>query len=59
MLRIKDAVCDRMRVERGERPSIDKRAPDVRVYAHLTEREAIVYLDTSGEPLFKARLSSR
>jgi putative N6-adenine-specific DNA methylase len=52
-LRIKDAVCDRMRAERGERPSIDKRAPDVRVYAYLTEREAIVYLDTSGEPLFK------
>lgn len=52
-LRIKDAVCDRMRAERGERPSVDKRAPDVRVYAYLTERDATVYLDTSGEPLFK------
>jgi putative N6-adenine-specific DNA methylase len=52
-LRIKDAVCDRMRAERGTRPSIDKRAPDVRVYVYLTERESIVYLDTSGEPLFK------
>jgi len=52
-LRIKDAVCDRMRAERGARPSIDKRAPDVRVYAYLTEHEATVYLDTSGEPLFK------
>jgi putative N6-adenine-specific DNA methylase len=52
-LRIKDAVCDRMRAERGTRPSIDKRAPDIRVYAYLTEREATVYLDTSGEPLFK------
>ena len=52
-LRIKDAVCDRMRAERGARPSVDKRSPDVRVYAYLTERDATVYLDTSGEPLFK------
>jgi 23S rRNA (guanine2445-N2)-methyltransferase len=52
-LRIKDAVCDRFRADRGVRPSIDKRAPDVRVYVHLTDRDAIVYLDTSGEPLFK------
>jgi putative N6-adenine-specific DNA methylase len=35
------------------RPSIDKRAPDVRVFAYLTERDATIYLDTSGEPLFK------
>jgi 23S rRNA (guanine2445-N2)-methyltransferase len=52
-LRTKDAVCDRMRADRGVRPSVDKRAPDVRVHVHLTEREATIYLDTSGEPLFK------
>ncbi|HSD00005.1 MAG TPA: THUMP domain-containing protein [Casimicrobiaceae bacterium] len=52
-LRTKDAVCDRMRADHGVRPSIDKRAPDVRVHLHLTERDATVYLDTSGEPLFK------
>lgn len=52
-LRVKDAVCDRFRDVRGIRPSIDKRAPDVRVHAHLTEGEATIYLDTSGEPLFK------
>ena len=52
-LRTKDAVCDRFRAERGVRPSIDKRTPDVRVYVYLTERDAIVYLDTSGEPLFR------
>ncbi len=52
-LRTKDAVCDRLRAARGVRPSIDKRAPDVRVHVHLTEHEASVYLDTSGEPLFK------
>jgi putative N6-adenine-specific DNA methylase len=52
-LRVKDAVCDRFREDRGVRPSVDKRAPDVRVNVHLTEREATIYLDTSGEPLFK------
>ena len=52
-LRIKDAICDRFRDECGTRPSIDKRTPDIRVHAYLTEREATIYLDTSGEPLFK------
>jgi 23S rRNA (guanine2445-N2)-methyltransferase len=52
-LTIKDAVCDRCRDDTGKRPSIDKRAPDVRVAAHLTADEATFYLDTSGEPLFK------
>jgi putative N6-adenine-specific DNA methylase len=52
-LRVKDAVCDRFRADVDLRPSIDKRAPDVRVHAYLTERDATIYLDTSGEPLFK------
>ncbi|MEP7275691.1 MAG: THUMP domain-containing protein [Betaproteobacteria bacterium] len=52
-LRVKDAVCDRFRAERGVRPSIDKRAPDVRVNVYLTEHDATIYVDTSGEPLFK------
>jgi len=52
-LRTKDAVCDRMRADHGVRPSIDKRTPEVRVHLHLTDREASLYVDTSGEPLFK------
>jgi putative N6-adenine-specific DNA methylase len=52
-LRTKDAVCDRMRADHGVRPSIDKRTPDVRVHLHLTDRDASIYVDTSGEPLFK------
>ena len=52
-LRVKDAVCDRLRADLGVRPSIDKRAPDVRVHAYLTDRDATIYVDTSGEPLFK------
>ncbi|WP_101048255.1 THUMP domain-containing class I SAM-dependent RNA methyltransferase [Macromonas nakdongensis] len=52
-LRVKDAICDRLRDKRGERPSIDTARPDVRVFAHLTQDEVSVYIDTSGEPLFK------
>jgi putative N6-adenine-specific DNA methylase len=52
-LKVKDAVCDRLRADTGVRPSIDKDRPDVRVHAYLTEREATLYLDTSGEALFK------
>jgi putative N6-adenine-specific DNA methylase len=52
-LKVKDAVCDRLRADTGVRPSIDKDRPDVRVHAYLSEREATLYLDTSGEALFK------
>lgn len=52
-LRIKDGIVDRLRTALGERPSIDTRAPDVRVFAHLDARDATLYLDLSGEPLFK------
>jgi putative N6-adenine-specific DNA methylase len=52
-LRVKDAVCDRFRADAGRRPDVDTRAPDVRVHAFLDERTATLYLDTSGEPLWK------
>ena len=52
-LRIKDAVCDRFRDQGGKRPSIDRTNPDVRVHAFLEATRATLYLDTSGEPLFK------
>jgi putative N6-adenine-specific DNA methylase len=52
-LKTKDAVCDRFRDAHDSRPSIDKERPDVRVHVYLADREATIYLDTSGEPLFK------
>ena len=52
-LRIKDAIVDRLREQTGKRPNIDTANPDVRVQAHLTINQATIYLDTSGEPLFK------
>lgn len=52
-LRVKDAICDRMREQTRQRPSIDTANPDVRAHVFLTDREATLYLDTSGEPLYK------
>lgn len=52
-LRAKDGICDRLRELEGERPSIDTVRPDARVHLFLTGHTATLYLDTSGESLFK------
>jgi putative N6-adenine-specific DNA methylase len=52
-LRIKDAIVDRLRDKTGDRPSIDTARPDVRVAMFLQEGTALLYIDLSGEPLFK------
>ena len=52
-LRIKDAVCDRFRDAMGKRPNVERTAPDVRIHSFLEKDKATLYLDTSGEPLFK------
>jgi putative N6-adenine-specific DNA methylase len=53
-LKIKDAVCDRFRaMAGGVRPDVNTQWPDVRIYTHLTTDSCSVYIDTSGEPLFK------
>lgn len=52
-LKIKDAVVDRFRDVCGERPSVDTRNPDIRIQGFVDQRNYTLYLDTSGEPLFK------
>ena len=52
-LRAKDGICDRLREREGERPDIDTVRPDARVHLFLTGHTATLYLDTSGESLFK------
>lgn len=51
-LKTKDAVCDRFRADCGRRPDVNTAAPDVRIHLYLDERNATLYLDTSGEPLW-------
>ncbi|MFZ2651635.1 MAG: THUMP domain-containing protein [Burkholderiaceae bacterium] len=52
-LRIKDAVCDRLRDATGERPNVDTSRPDLPLLLHLDEQRATLYVDSSGVALFK------
>ncbi|MCW5222762.1 class I SAM-dependent RNA methyltransferase [Verminephrobacter aporrectodeae subsp. tuberculatae] len=52
-LKVKDAVADRFRTQSGVRPDVNTQWPDVRIHLHLSADEATIYIDTSGEPLFK------
>jgi len=52
-LKIKDAICDRFRDLCGERPSVDTKTPDMRIVGFLDARHFTLYLDTSGDALFK------
>lgn len=52
-LRIKDAVCDDLRERTGERPDVDTRRPDLSLVLHVDDMVASLYVDTSGEALFK------
>ncbi|MCA3223572.1 MAG: class I SAM-dependent RNA methyltransferase [Burkholderiales bacterium] len=53
LLRVKDAIVDRLREKTGRRPDIDRVRPDVRVFAFLDAAQLTLYLDLSGEALFK------
>jgi putative N6-adenine-specific DNA methylase len=46
-------VCDKIRERSKQRPSVDTHDPDIPIQAHLTDREFFLYLDTTGQPLFK------
>ena len=52
-LRVKDAVCDQLRERSGTRPDVDTRHPDLPLLLHAGAERASLYVDTSGEPLFK------
>jgi putative N6-adenine-specific DNA methylase len=52
-LRVKDAVCDMLRDATGQRPNVDTRHPDLQLVLHLAEAHAVLYIDSSGESLFK------
>jgi putative N6-adenine-specific DNA methylase len=52
-LRIKDAVADRFRDRSGARPDVDTQRPVARIFGHLAADALTLYIDTSGEPLFK------
>jgi putative N6-adenine-specific DNA methylase len=52
-LRIKDGVCDRFRSIYNKRPSVDTFEPDMRISGFLDSNNFTLYIDTSGDALFK------
>ncbi len=47
-LRIKDAICDRLRARRGKRPNVDLERPDVLVRARIVGGRCDLSLDATG-----------
>ena len=47
----KDAIVDQFRNKTGQRPSVDKDYPDLRINIHIDKDQVSVALDTSGSSL--------
>ncbi len=52
-LKVKDAICDAFRDAVGSRPSVDTSTPNQRIHVFLTRNTVTLYIDVSGEALFK------
>jgi putative N6-adenine-specific DNA methylase len=57
-LLVKDAVCDRFREHYNERPSVDTLEPNIRIHVFIEDNKLMLYLDTSGDALFKRGVRS-
>ena len=58
-MRIKDAIVDRIRKEKNNRPSIDKKKPDFYIFVYINNKKINVYLNSSGWPLFMRGYKSK
>jgi len=58
-LRLKDAICDVLREEKGTRPDIQAERPDSLVHAHAQGTRVMVLLDLSGESLHRRGYRTR
>ncbi len=51
--RVKDAIVDQLRMEHGQRPSVDTEAPDLRIDLYLRRDRASLAIDLSGGGLHR------
>jgi 23S rRNA (guanine2445-N2)-methyltransferase / 23S rRNA (guanine2069-N7)-methyltransferase len=51
--KVKDAIVDQFRRETGERPSVDRATPDLRINVFLFRDKATVNIDLSGDSLHR------
>ncbi len=52
-LKVKDAVCDRLRETRGKRPDVQPQRPDVPIWISLHGNKATISIDYAGESLHR------
>ncbi len=52
-VKVKDAIVDCLRDVSGERPSVAKRDPDLRINARLSKDKVVISIDLSGESLHR------
>jgi 23S rRNA (guanine2445-N2)-methyltransferase / 23S rRNA (guanine2069-N7)-methyltransferase len=52
-LRLKDAVCDRLRDDTGTRPDVELTRPAVRLHAHANGTHVALSIDLAGEGLHR------
>ncbi len=51
--KVKDAIVDYLREKTGKRPNISVTNPDIRLHIHISENDASLCLDSSGESLHR------
>ncbi|MFD0963768.1 THUMP domain-containing class I SAM-dependent RNA methyltransferase [Pseudofulvibacter geojedonensis] len=52
-LKSKDAIVDKFRNTKGERPNVDLDYPDLRINVHIQQHDCTISLDSSGQSLHK------
>lgn len=52
-VKVKDAICDKLRACIGKRPEVRKQRPDVAIQVLLHAKKATIALDLAGEPLHR------
>jgi len=50
---VKDGIADYFNKKYGRRPNVDRKTPDIPIYIYIDNDNVKVYIDTSGEPLYK------
>ncbi|KAA0875765.1 bifunctional 23S rRNA (guanine(2069)-N(7))-methyltransferase RlmK/23S rRNA (guanine(2445)-N(2))-methyltransferase RlmL [Nitrincola tapanii] len=52
-LKVKDAIVDQLRDLTGQRPSVERQNPELRINVHLAKGRGVIALDMSGESLHR------
>ncbi|MBB6459584.1 THUMP domain-containing class I SAM-dependent RNA methyltransferase [Flammeovirga kamogawensis] len=52
-LKVKDAIADHFTEIFKRRPNVDVNQPDIQIHIHISQRECILSLDSSGESLHR------